>query len=668
MATGFGQWGNSVKAHAVLREIARKEVERLRPAPRLAEVVDIDPDAKKVMVRFTGESTAVPVPYTSTAPANTGQWVRVGGTTHDRYVQDVLGQSDTDRRLEFAETQIDELLKQVVGPDWKEEDDGQLGQTIGEFFEGIGGDVDLGGLEEAIEGSYEGEDEQLSGIQGVIARLRRLAGGVVNPSRIPQLGVGSISNEPGPNLLSSFGGFSSADTITGDGIWSFDPTVGKEELGSVKATADGTLKILSSEAIAAAAGQTLQVGGWVKWSGVTASGSAFRLLVVPYVGTAAQTPVEIANVTSPAADGESALGLANWVVPASVDYVRVRITVESAVTAGTVWWDDLILRKAGTTIPQNFVGGLAQKLTELDDNDTGLDDSIGNLAKNINDAVTATVEDIGEGAGDILDAFFTIFDLNRTTKAAEKAALEAKQILAAMNNQEDTGGDGMAWSTDFTAADGQPLNPSDWQNVSNILHRPNGAGVPDSGGTFTGTAVSVRTTNTDSQKCSFIISKIHGQQAYSGCYVRSTVDRQTSVRLIVNADGDLQLTRFGPGGNTTFLNLNHPAKFKVGDQIELRCNATFYYIHCNGKQIYSYNDTGNTVPTGAAYRYCAMVMQRTGNVLYYYESPRFASFYMSDWYIPPGGPINAFWQGTLIQYNSLSTKLPNAAYFILPAS
>ncbi|QGH76172.1 minor tail protein [Gordonia phage Jellybones] len=665
MATGFGDWGNSVKVHSVLREIARKEVERLRPAPRLAEVVSIDHDEKKVMVKFVGETNVVPVPYTSTAPANNGQWVRVNGTTHDRYIEDVIGQSDTDRRLEFAEGQIDELLKQVVGPDWKEEDDGQLGVTIGDFFESIGGEADLGGLEQAVDGSYEGEDENLNNIQGVIARLRRLAGGIINPSRVPQLPVGSISNEPGPNLLSSFGGFSSADTISGDGVWTYDATIGNTAPGSAKAVADGTLKILSSEAIAVGAGQTLQIGGWVRWAGATASGSAFRLLVIPYIDGAAQTPVEIAKVDSPGANGQSTLGLVNWVVPASITFVRVRVTVEASVTAGEVWWDDLVLRKAGTTIPQTFVGGLAQKLTDLDENDTGLDDSIGNLAKNINDAVTATVEDIGEGAGDILNAFFTIFDLNRTTQAAEKAALEAKQILAAMNNQEDTGGDGMSWSTDFDAANGQPLNPADWQNVNNILHRQNGAGVPDSGGTFGATAVTVRNTNSDSQKCSFIISRIHGQNAYSGAYVRASATLSSGVRCIVNESGDLQLSRVG---GSTFLSVNHAAGFKVGDQIEVRCNSTYYYIYKNGKQIYSYNDVANSVPTGALYRFCAMYMSRTGNVLYYYESPRFASFYMSDWYIPPGGPVNAFWQGTLIQYNSLATKLDNAVYFILPAT
>ncbi|UTN91188.1 minor tail protein [Gordonia phage PokyPuppy] len=140
MVTGFGQWANSVKAHTVLRDIARKEIERLRPASRLAEVTEIISTEKKVMVRFVGESNIVPVPYTSTAPANVGQWVRVGGTTHDRYVEDVIGTTLSESRLDDAEKRIGSLMESVVGPGWEEDDDGEPGTFTGiisEYFGGI---------------------------------------------------------------------------------------------------------------------------------------------------------------------------------------------------------------------------------------------------------------------------------------------------------------------------------------------------------------------------------------------------------------------------------------------------------------------------------------------------------------------------------------------------
>ncbi|UJQ86722.1 minor tail protein [Gordonia phage Jalebi] len=547
-----------------------------------------------------------------------------------------------------------------------------------DFWDNTFGNLDILNFErlkEAFNGEYVGPDIALNIIQNVIRTIKRLASGIIAPWRLPQINVSSITNEPGPNLLSSFGGFNAAEDIAGDGIWIFDPDVGKTSLGSARTDANGTLKVLSSEAIAVSADQTLQLGGWVKWQGAVATGSAFRILVVPYIGSLAQTPVQISTLNSPAANGENTFPMTDWTVPASVDAVRVRVTVEASVTSGTVWWDDLVLRKAGSTLPQSFIGGLGQRLQDLDDNDTGLDDAIGKLAGNINNAVNATIEDVGEGVGNILEAFNTIFNLNRSTKAAEAAALEAKQILAAMNNQEDTGGDGMAWSTDFPNANSQPLPSGDWANVSNIfLQSEGGAGIVTSGGATPGWAATTRTTNSDAQKCSFIISRIHGSGQESGCFVRATANLSSGVLCTVTESGKLFLTRASVSGGTVsivgtaFLNVTHAAGFKVGDQIEVRCNGTYYYIYKNGKQIYSYNDAANLATIGASNRYCGMYMEREQvNVVFMYSSPRFASFYMSDWYIPPGGPVNGFWQGSLVQYNALTTKLDTVAYFITPA-
>ncbi|QFG08169.1 minor tail protein [Gordonia phage GretelLyn] len=545
-----------------------------------------------------------------------------------------------------------------------------------EFWDNTFGNLDILNFErlkEAFNGEYVGPDIALNIIQNVIRTIKRLASGIIAPWRLPQISVSSITNEPGPNLLSSFGGFNAAEDIAGDGIWVFDPDVGKTAPGSARTDANGTLKVLSSEAIAVSAGQTLQVGGWVKWQGAVATGSAFRILVVPYIGSLAQTPVQISTLNNPAANGENTFPMTDWTVPASVDAVRVRVTVEASVTSGTVWWDDLVLRKAGSTLPQSFIGGLGQRLQDLDDNDTGLDDAIGKLAGNINNAISATVEDVGEGVGDILEAFNTIFNLNRQSKAAEAAALEAKQMLAAMNNQEETGGDGMAWSVDFPNGNNDPLPSGDWQNVNNIVLRTEGgAGVVGSGGATPAWAATTRTTNTDSQKCSFIISFINGSDQESGVFIRATSDLSSGVLCTVTESGKLFLTRASVSGGTVsivgtaFLNVTHAAGFKVGDQIEVRCNGTYYYIYKNGKQIYSYNDTGNVVPVGESNRYCGMYMEREQVFITLYTSPRFASFYMSDWYIPPGGPVNGFWQGSLVQYNALTTKLDTVAYFITP--
>lgn len=425
----------------VIQQIARNEIQKVRPASRLAMVQSVNPTDRSAQVVFVGESESVRVPYTSKAPAFNGQFVRVGGTTHDRYIEDVIGQDSTSLDLEKTKESVGKLMEVAYGEGWLEADPDELGVTLEDYFGTIG------------------------------------------------------------------------------------------------------------------------------------------------------------------------------------------------------------------------------------------DAAVGTLAKNINTAVSATIEDTGQGEGDVAEAFKTIFDINRTTKAAEAAALEAKQILAAMNNQEDTGGDGMAWSTDFNDIGDQPLSSADWQTVSNIMRREGGgAGAPGSGSPTSGWAVTTRATNSNAQKCSFIISRIDGTEQESGVFVRANANLSSGVLCTVNQKGRLILGRASVSGGSitllnTFLNVTHSGGFKVGDQVEVRCNGTFYYVYKNGKQIYSANDVNNVVPVGSAYRYCGMYMERElANLIFMYNSPRFASFYMSDWYIPPGGPVSAFWQGTLIQYNSLTTKLDNAVYFILPAT
>ena len=115
MATGFGNWANTVKVHTVLKQIAQNEIERLRPASRLAEVTKIDSDAKTLLVKFVGETNEVIVPFTSVAPSNVGQWVRVGGTTHDRHVEDVIGTTDSESRLADTENHVNQLMTSILG-------------------------------------------------------------------------------------------------------------------------------------------------------------------------------------------------------------------------------------------------------------------------------------------------------------------------------------------------------------------------------------------------------------------------------------------------------------------------------------------------------------------------------------------------------------------------
>ncbi|UYL86878.1 minor tail protein [Gordonia phage RavenCo17] len=242
----------------------------------------------------------------------------------------------------------------------------EIEDAIDDFLAGFG--IDFAGLRDAIEGNYAGDDFALLAIQNTIGRLRSLAAGLIQPWRIPQLTLSQLTAQPSPNLLTGFGDFADGSTLDGDGVWTWDGDVGKTTPGSARTTADGTPKVLTSEAIAVAAGQQLECSGWVRWQGASGSGPCMQLLVVPYVGAAAQTPVVISNIVAPpgtvGVSSESTLA-GSYVVAANVTAVRVRLTAEAAMTAGTVWWDDVVLRKTATSLPQQWVSGLVDGLGDL---------------------------------------------------------------------------------------------------------------------------------------------------------------------------------------------------------------------------------------------------------------------------------------------------------------
>lgn len=378
MATGFGDWRNTLEFKKVISEIVTTEINKQRPNTRLAEVVSIDKDTRTLGVVFAGETNEVKVPYTSIAPANVGQYVRIGGTTHDRYVEDVIGQNDTDRRLEFAEGQINSLMTTTVGSEWEDEDSDNLGGLLEDFFTGLGGSGNPQELLDMIGGKIgatveEAKDRFEALVQGAF--------GNIDPSRLAEVPWANLSQIT-PNLLQN-AGFDSAISIEDEAIWTWDEAVGRSTPGSARTTGDGTLKTLTSNEIKCSPGQKFDIGGWLKWSGVTASaGPAFQLAAVRYLNGAAQSSTVMEAVSSPAANQNDWQYLGDvFTVPAGTDAVRLRLIVGANVSAGTVWWDDISIQKTGA-IPQSAVnnlvddlgkfpilGDLAETLTGIEDGD-----------------------------------------------------------------------------------------------------------------------------------------------------------------------------------------------------------------------------------------------------------------------------------------------------------
>ena len=91
---GFESYLTAGDFQHVLNKMIDSRVASERPASRGARVVSINHEERYCMVVFNGETTPVKIPYGGVAPATTGQIVRIEGLAGDRYIANVLGDSE----------------------------------------------------------------------------------------------------------------------------------------------------------------------------------------------------------------------------------------------------------------------------------------------------------------------------------------------------------------------------------------------------------------------------------------------------------------------------------------------------------------------------------------------------------------------------------------------
>ena len=256
------------------------------------------------------------------------------------------------------------------------------------------------GLLEAILGTYDGDDEVLLQIQALfrflrpdgfidagklfgdlpqemIDRLRGFLQFILDPSWLANLVPGQIGSGWSNNLLTN-PGFDGSVSLDSDDGWEHDATVFQgDSKGSARLTADGARHSLSNKVIQGAAGQTLRVGGWVKWSGVTAAaGRAFAVEIRPFDANGVEgAPIVVGAINSPTASGgwQEIVADVSW--PTGAAWIRTRIVVEASVTAGTVWWSSLQTRKGGF-MPQDRIKDLPDNLASLFGNFFGLGNAL----------------------------------------------------------------------------------------------------------------------------------------------------------------------------------------------------------------------------------------------------------------------------------------------------
>ncbi|MFC7752990.1 hypothetical protein [Tsukamurella soli] len=215
---------------------------------------------------------------------------------------------------------------------------------------------DVATLVSGVTGSSGSTSDLASFLTNALSNL----GGPIDPSRltsVPATAIADFSSLTQPNLLTN-PSFDSATSLDGEGVWSWDGTVGHDSLGSVTATGDGTTKVLpNTPAVAVAPGQGMAASIWVQWSGVAGSGDCFELRMAAISDGTQVSTTTLQAETSPAASGGWVQLAGTYTVPASVDHVQLELVIQSACTAGQVWWDDAYLGNT-SLIPTSVVNGL----------------------------------------------------------------------------------------------------------------------------------------------------------------------------------------------------------------------------------------------------------------------------------------------------------------------
>jgi hypothetical protein len=242
-----------------------------------------------------------------------------------------------------------------------------------------------------------------------------------------QINAGLLGLIPGshladiaPNLLTN-PSFDAAGALVSDAVWSWDGTAANNHTdvagsGSAKVTPTGQDKDLWSDLIQVSEGQQITISGWVKWASLTRTAGSFpvSLGITGYANTGTDNnpvwsyagAVESAVTTSTLANiGWQQLN-GTYMVPAGIKAIRMRCHVGLAATGGTVWFDDLSLKKT-SKIPTNLVEGLTYAISDFNQRIDDLLTSLG-LKAFITD-VQNVINTFTGGIGTLADWVFKVF-------------------------------------------------------------------------------------------------------------------------------------------------------------------------------------------------------------------------------------------------------------------
>lgn len=226
--------------------------------------------------------------------------------------------------------------------------------------------------------------------------------------------------------------------------WLWD-LVGRTAEGSATCECDGADHALLGTVIPVDEGQTFNVGCWLSWGDVTATGTAFVLQVV----TDTDDVTNIAAISNPGSDSSWVELAGGYTVPADVETIRIRLFIDGNATAGQVWWDDAAIRRT-SVIQKGFVQGLVDDLAEIFGNFADFIDGILGTGHTFGAAVDFIASGLSTAATVADNIAYLLSELGFTTMSQLVSLLTT--LTEGFNDAADFLGDLLSGAGEDTAA------------------------------------------------------------------------------------------------------------------------------------------------------------------------------------------------------------------------
>jgi len=402
------------------------------------------------------------------------------------------------------------------------------------------------------------------------------------------------------NLLASQN-FTASTTVVAQGAWSWWGEDGHVFKGCARVDCNGSQSDLVSNEIAVVPGERVTVSVYVKWSGLTYTGSNVIALGVEkyregrdpetngtiFMDVGGQS---VASVASPAASSGWVKLSGDYTVPDSgVDQLRFKFHAARGITQGYILWDEAEFRKIDL-IPDEAVPGVG----EINDN------VVNNLYGQ---------EGTGFGHADAAKAF------SNTSSAVTSVSSKVASLEAAGSGGSIAGDDFTYTATVLSSGywSGSYSTGVGYYSADSQAARwhTNSIGVCDARFYWTSTGA---TSTGDYQLVQLVLASALYQHpiatgAYSSIsiYGRISSDWQSYVKLTINGDTTWTLKNAVAGVETTMTSgtVTLPG---VGSTISLYLGSwatstpRMFTADINGSPLLSYTEGGTTSQVGASNR------------------------------------------------------------------